>query len=73
MRVFKLVIEIRITCIQRYGINIILKKDETKSLREPHNKFDKNAIMVKLGDNKIGYLKRGEPAMLSPILSTNKI
>ena len=76
MRVFKLVIEVCITGINRYDYQYNPKKDETKSLglvREPNNKFDKNAIMVRLGDNKIGYVKREEAQLLSPLLATNKL
>ena len=76
MRVFKLVVEVCVTGIQRYDYQYNPKKDETKPLvlvREPHNKFDKNAIIVKLGDNKIGYVKREEAQLLSPLLATNKI
>ena len=76
MRVFKLVIEVCVTGIQRYGYQYKSKTDETKSLvlvREPHNKFDKNAIVVRLGNNKIGYVKREEAQLLSPLLATNKL
>ena len=76
MRVFKLVLEVCITGIQRYDYQYNPKKDETKHLvlvREPNNKFDKNAITVKLGDNKIGYVKREEAQVSSPSLATNKL
>ena len=76
MRVFKLVFEVCVTGIQRYGYQYNSKIDETKHLvlvREPNNKFDKNAIIVKLGDNKIGYVKREEAQLLSPLLATNKL
>ena len=76
MRVFKLVIEVCITGIQRYGYKYNHKRDNGSNLtlvREPYNKFDKNAILVKLGSNKIGYVKREEAQLLSPVLATNKI
>ena len=76
MRVFKLVLEVCVTGIHRYDYQYNPKKDETKHLvlvREPHNKFDKNAIIVKLGNNKIGYVKREEAQLLSPLLATNKL
>ena len=75
MLVFKLVLEVCITGNQRYGYQYNSKIDETKSLvlvREPYNKFDKNAILVKLENNKIGYVKREEAQLLSPLHETNK-
>ena len=76
MRVFKLVVEVCITGIQRHGYQYNSKIDETTPLvlvREPHNKFDKNAIIVKLANNKIGYVKREEAQLLSHLLATNKL
>ena len=76
MRVFKLVLEVCITGIQRYGYKYNPKKVGTNPLvlvREQHNKFDKNAIVVKLGDNKIGYVKREEAQLLSSLFATNKL
>ena len=60
MRTFKFVIEVCITGIQRYGYSY-KESDTTKQMtlvRERRNKYDRNAIVVKLNDTQIGYIKK---------------
>ena len=61
MRTFKLVFETCITGIARYQFKYS-KKCESKQMtlvREKKNRYDKNAIIVKLNGLKIGYIKKG--------------
>lgn len=75
MRTFKLVFETCITGISRYDFKYS-KNCESKQMtlvRERRNKYDRNAIVVKLNDSKIGYIKKNEAKILAPILDTNKL
>ena len=75
MRVFKLVFETCITGIARYQFKYS-KKCESKQMtlvRERRNKYDRNAIVVQLDNEKIGYIKRNEAKILAPLLDTNKL
>ena len=75
MRTFKLIIEVCITGIKRYDYTF-KKTDTTKQMtlqRERNNRFDKNAIVVKLNGIQIGYVKKNEAKILAPILDTNAL
>lgn len=73
MRFFQLAIEVCVTGIKRY--DYAFKDSDTnktfKLIRDYHNKYDKNAIRVLLDDKHIGYVKREEAQILSPVLKTN--
>ena len=75
MRTFKLIIEVCITGIARYEYTY-KKGDTTKQMvlvRERRNKYDRNAIVVKLDGIQIGYVKKDEARILAPLLDTNKL
>ena len=75
MRTFKLVVEVCVTGLKRtdyqYNSNDIEKK--MTLMRQQKNKYDRNAIVVKLDDNKIGYIKKNQAAILAPMLDTNHL
>ena len=73
MRVFEMIFEICVTGIQRYHYSFT-NTDTSKQLkltRDYKNKYDRNAIKVLLDDKHIGYIKKEEAQILSPILKTN--
>ena len=75
MRTFKFVFETCITGISRYEFKYS-KNCESKQMvlvRERRNKYDRNAIVVRLDNEKIGYIKKNEAKILAPILDTNKL
>ena len=75
MRVFKLVFETCITGIARYDFKYS-KNCESKQMRlqrEKKNKYDRNAIVVKLDNEKIGYIKKDQARVLAPILDANSL
>ena len=75
MRTFKLIIEVCITGIARYDFKYS-KKCESKQMtlsRQKNNKYDRNAIVVKLDGIQIGYVKKDEARILAPLLDTNKL
>ena len=73
MRFFHFAVEICITAIKRF--NYSFKDCDTdkklKLIRNFKNKWDKNAIQVHLDGEQIGYVKKEEAQILSPILKTN--
>ena len=73
MKFFHFTLEICVTAIKRY--NYSFKDGDTdqklKLVRNFKNKWDKNAIQVHLNDKHIGYVKKEEAQILSPILKTN--
>ena len=75
MRVFKFVIEVCITGIARYDYTY--KETDINKLmtlvREKKNRFDRNAIVVKLDGKKIGYIKKEQARILAPILDANSL
>ena len=73
MKVFQLVVEVCITAIKRYNYTFN-KRDTNKKLklvRNFTNKWDKNAIQVHLDNDQIGYVKKEDAQILSPVLKTN--
>ena len=73
MYFLKLEIQVCITAIKRFGYSFT-KSDETKSLklvRNPINAYDINAIKVMLNGKQIGWIKKQEARILSPILKVN--
>ena len=75
MRTFKLVVEVCVTGIKRYDYKYShndINKEMTLQ-RQSKNKYDSNAIVVKLDGNKIGYIKKDQAAILTPILDTNHL
>ena len=73
MRFFMCAVEVCVTGIQRYDYSFN-QNDTSKQLvfkRDFKNKFDKNAIKVYLDDKHIGYIKRDEAQLLSPVMKTN--
>lgn len=46
--------------------------EELHFLREPQNKFDKRAIVVKYGDVKIGYIPRSDNAVFARLMDAGK-
>ena len=73
MKVFKLVISITITGLRHYSSNCSIcdLSNTTKKLQliaSPKNKFDKNAIIVKLDNKQIGFVDKNDASKLSPLL-----
>ena len=73
MKFFSVTVEICITAIKRF--NYSFKDGDTnkklKLIRNFKNKWDKNAIQVHLEDKQIGYIKKEDAQILSPVLKTN--
>ena len=69
----KLFVETCVTAIKRYGYswNETDISKELKLVRDVENEFDKNAVKVFLNDKHIGFIKKQEALLLSPILKTN--
>ena len=69
----KIALELCITGLKHYGFiyNQKLADKDLKFIREPNNKFDKNAIKVLLDGKKIGYIYSEEAKQLAPIMDAN--
>ena len=78
MKVFELVISITITGLRNYSSNYSIcdLSNTTKKLQlipSPKNKFDKNAIIVKLDDKQIGFVDKNDASKLSPLLLNSNL
>lgn len=73
MKFFQIIVEMCITAIQYYSYSFAdtdIKK-QMKLACNSNNKYDSNAIKVFLDDTHIGYVKKEDAKILSPILKTN--
>ena len=73
MKFFRFAIEACVTGIKRYDY-AYEEGDTAKQLklkRDVKNKYDKNAIQVHLDGEQIGFIKKEEASLLSPVLKTN--
>ena len=58
----------------QYYTGLVGAGEEVRLVREPHNKYDRNAIQVKnIGGTQVGHVKREYAAKLAPLLDQGLI
>ena len=58
----------------QYYTGLVGAGEEVRLVREPHNKYDRNAIQVKnIGGTQVGHVKREYAARLAPLLDQGLI